>query len=90
MFFLVLIRELCVTEVSLDCTLSAVVFDAAFSNLILYLIKSIMTTINPIRQINKATPRQTAERRADLFSELPIIIENMQYSLQRMIQNILN
>ena len=30
--------------------------------------------INPVRQMNKATPRQTAEIRADLYSvnELPI------------------
>ena len=33
-----------------------------------------MTITSPIRQINKATPRQTAELRADLYSELPMII----------------
>ena len=74
MFFLVLIREDCVTEVFLDCALSSVVFTAKVLTLVLDFIKSIksmITVINPIRQINRATPREIAEIRADLYSVLP-------------------
>ena len=71
MFFLVLIREDCVTEVFLDCALSSVVFTAKVPTLVLDFIKSMITVINPIRQINRATPREIAEIRADLYSVLP-------------------
>ena len=71
MFFLVLIREDRDTKVFLDCALSTVVFTTTVLNLVLDFIKSMMTVINPIRQINRATPRQTAEIRADLYSVLP-------------------
>ena len=76
MFFLVLIREDCVAEVLLDCALStAAVFTTVtiVPTLVLDFIKRMMTVISPIRQINNATPRQTAEIRADLDSELPIL-----------------
>ena len=71
MFFLVLIDEECVTEVLFDCTLSAIEFTSTIPALVLDFIGSMMTVINPSRQMNKATPRQTAEIRADLYSELP-------------------
>ena len=72
MFFLVLIREDCVAEVLLDCALSTTaVFTTIVPTLVLDFIKRMMTVISPNRQMNKATPRQTAEIRADLDSELP-------------------
>ena len=73
MFFLVLIREDCVTEVLLDCALStAAVSTTIVPTLVLDFIKRMMSAISPIKQINKATPRQTVEIRADLDSELPV------------------
>ena len=53
--------------VLLDCSLSTVVFTVTVPTLVLDFIKSTITIINPIRQIAKPTPRQTAaEMRVDL------------------------
>ena len=75
MFFLVLIHEDCVTEVFPDCALSTVVFTTTVPTLVLDFIKSMMTVINPIRHINKATPREIAEIRINLHvhSVLPTL-----------------
>ena len=75
MFFLVFIDEGCVTdsEVLLDCVLSE--FTSTVPALVWDFIKSMMTVINPIRLIKKATPKKIAEMRTDLHahSVLPII-----------------
>ena len=80
-FFLVLIRDDCDTdsEVVLDATWSSdtVEFTTTVPTLLLDLIKSMVrstiTVIDPIRQISKATPRETAEIRAVLYSVPPIV-----------------
>lgn len=82
MFFLVLICEDCeaeVSEVVLDCALSnvSVVFTARFPTLVLdfinSVIKSMMTIVEPVRQINKTTPREIAEINAVLSSIPPTL-----------------
>ena len=63
MFFLVPIDE---DGVFLNCPLSTAVFTTTVPTLVLDFIRSMMTVTNPIRQMTKATPRQTAEMRTDL------------------------
>ena len=68
--------RLCYWSTSWLCFVyTAAVFTTIVPTSVLDFIKRIMTVISPNRQMNKATPRQTAEIRADSDSELPIYNE---------------
>ena len=71
MFLLVLTCEDSGTEAFLVWSLCTVVFTTKVPTLVFDFIKSVIIVIKPIRQMTKATPRETAEMRAGPHSELP-------------------
>ena len=80
-----MIDEDCIAEVLLDCALSSVEVTSIVPALVLDFIRSMITVVNPIREISKATPRQAADMTAglDMHSVLlpdPIIYYNNRYA----------